>query len=141
MCFFDSFNNIVYTTEDAGEFHRHELIHLLNSVYPNAHPILLSGLSVYTNSSNSHLGEPLLYHFKKLEKRIKLNSTLNLADWDNIHHEDLESEPYYIIGALLVDCIVEKGGVNLLKESLAYGSRNEDVYHFLKINSTLIKRR
>ena len=128
--FYDTFNNIIYTTEDSGAFHEHELIRSINSSYPEAHSILLSGLSVYTDSDNSHLGKPLLFHLKKLKHRIDLNPDLDLKDWDNIKNEDLLSEPFYIIGAIMVDYILEKDGIDLLKKSLSVGSSNEDVYNF-----------
>ena len=128
--FYDTFNNIIYTTEDSGAFHKHELIRSINSSYPEAHSILLSGLSVYTDSDNSHLGKPLLFHLKKLKHRIDLNPDLDLKDWNNIKSEDLLSEPYYIIGAIMVDFMLEKGGIDLLKKSLSVGSSNEDVYNF-----------
>lgn len=92
----------------------------------------MSGLSVYTDSDNSHLGKPLLFHLKKLKHRIDLNPDLDLKDWNNIKSEDLLSEPYYIIGAIMVDFMLEKGGIDSLKKSLNAGTSNEGVYNFFK---------
>lgn len=130
--FYDTFNNIVYTTQISGEFHEHELIHIINSKFPDAHSILLSGLSVYTDSYNSHLGKPLLYHLQKLKTRLEEDPNLDLKEWDNIKSEDSESEPYYIIGAIMIDYMLRNGGIDCLKNALNFGSSNEDIYTFFE---------
>ncbi len=136
--FYDKYNNIVYTTIYSGEFHKHELIHVINSKYSCAHSILLSGLSVYTNSKNSSLGKPFLYHIRKIQKLINSTPNINLTNWDNIDH-DFETEPYFFIGAILVHIILEKGGIDLLKEALDFGSTNEDLLDFFLLRLDLNK--
>ncbi|MDR6301652.1 hypothetical protein [Mesonia maritima] len=130
--FFDKINNIVYTIEDSGANHKHELIHLINSKFPEAHYLLLSGLSVYTKSQNSSLGKPFLYHIKKINERIKKNSNLNLTDFNSIKSNDSVTEPIYFIGAIMCDLILQQGGIELLKEALKAGNKDEQLFQFFE---------
>ncbi|MCH8535742.1 MAG: hypothetical protein LAT51_11780 [Flavobacteriaceae bacterium] len=128
--FFDDLNRIVYTTRDAGVFHKHELIHLINTKYPKAHPLLLSGLSVYTNSENSSMGKPFLYHVKILNHRFTSDPTIKLTNWNSLSNQDSITEPFYFLGAILCDLILEKGGLDLLKKALASIQSDDDLLHF-----------
>jgi len=137
--FFDDENRIVYTIQESGEFHKHELIHLINTKFPNAHPILLSGLSVYTDSKNSHLGNSFVFHIKELNNYISTNPSIDLTNWDNIQRTNSTTEPYYFIGAVLCHLILEEGEIDLLKKALSTVSSNEDVYGFFENELSLEK--
>lgn len=128
--FFDKQNNIVYTIEASGALHKHELIHLINNRYPNANPILLSGLSVYTDNENSSLGKPFLYHIKKIQQRIVSSPAIDLSNWWDMKNIDNITEPLYFIGAILCDIILEQGGIGLLKDALNSGTSDENLLNF-----------
>lgn len=130
--FFDDENRIVYTIQESGVFHKHELIHLINIKYPNAHPLLLSGISVYNNSENSHLGESFLFHIVELNKTFNANPSIDLTDWDNIKRSNSTTEPFYFLGAVLCDLILTEGGIELFKSALNSISSNTDLFDFFE---------
>lgn len=131
--FFDEINHIVYTTKGAGFFHKHELIHLINTKYPKAHPLLLSGLSVYSDSENSSMGKSFMYHIKKLNQRFISNPNIKLTDWNSLSSEDSITEPFYFLGAIICDLILETGGLDLLKKALYSIQSDGDLLHFAEV--------
>jgi len=138
--FFDSQNSIVYSNSNAGEYHMHELIHVINTKYTNANHLLLSGLSVYTNDKNSHLGKPFLHYMYRIQNYINANPKFDLANFDKLPQIE-EIDTYYFVGALIADIILEKGGVELLKESLNSGVENTDLLLFLEKELGLNKQK
>ena len=129
--FFDSKNNIIYTTIRNGENHKHELIHRINIQYPHAHYLLLSGLSIYSNQKNTHIG----YSYSELF--TKFNDYYN--EHKTVKPVLIDAEPFdkkisidYLIGAIVIDAILEKGGIDLLLKSLDTLETDEDLYNFLE---------
>jgi hypothetical protein len=129
--FFDVSNNIVYSNSKVGEYHMHELIHVINTKYTNANYLLLMGLSVYTNDKNAHLTKPFIYHALNVQKYLQKNVSLDLTDFENLPQIP-GSDLNYFVGALIVDAILEKGGISLLKEALQNTEEEKDLLEFLK---------
>ncbi|SFI40217.1 hypothetical protein [Halpernia frigidisoli] len=131
--FYDIKNDIVYTSKFYGEFHKHELIHLINKKYPQAHYLLNTGLSIYNGGENVHKD----YNFKTLLQKFNnyyiqnSNVTLDLFNLNNFE-KDIQID--YLIGAIIDDAILEKGGLTLLKETLTNVKTDEDLYSFIKNN-------
>ncbi|HAY3536640.1 hypothetical protein HZQ12_15625 [Elizabethkingia anophelis] len=99
--FFDSQNKIIYTTTFSGENHKHELIHLINIKYPNAHFWLTSGFSVYNNSDNAHIGKSLAWHCQKISDFIKEHPDFNFLDEEKEIKLEKTSVDYFVGTALI----------------------------------------
>ncbi|WP_141675472.1 hypothetical protein [Formosa haliotis] len=138
--FFDSINNIVYTIEESGAFHKHELIHLINKKFPKANPILLSGLSIYTDSPNCLLGKPFIYHVGKVQEIIENNPNIDLSNWWDVKRVDSITEPLYVTGAILCDIILEFGGIEFFKDALQSGYEDQDLLNFFDTKMGLTKK-
>lgn len=138
--FFDIQNSIVYSNSNAGEYHMHELIHVINSKYTKANYLLLSGLSVYTNDKKSHLGKPFLHYMDRIQNYINANPEIDLANFEKLPQIE-EIDTYYFVGALIADIILEKEGIELLKEALNSGVENTDLLLFLENKIGLNKQK
>jgi hypothetical protein len=129
--YFDTKNNIVLATSFSGEDYKHELIHLINKKYPNAYYLLLTGLSVYHSSNNANLGKSskevlkIFNNFLK-ENEVELSFTSNFPKINN------EIGTEYVIGNILIDTILEKGDLYLLKYTLENITNKEQLTSFIK---------
>ncbi|WP_291284900.1 hypothetical protein [Flavobacterium sp.] len=130
--FYDDSNNIIYSTVKAGEFHSHELIHAINSKYPNASSMLLSGLSIYTTDEKSHLGKPFLVGLAKVQAYLEKNPNIDLLNFEKLPQTE-GTDLYYYVGALIADAVLKKGGINLLKDALNCGKEDADLVEFLHL--------
>ena len=132
--YFESDNNFVFATKKGGANHYHELTHFINKFYPNANSLLLTGLSAYISGKKAHFGKPLEYHIKRVNKYLQSHPHIDLSDPFAFYTMDNETNPQYVIGALLCDLIIEKEGKNgLLKVFQNYGS-NEELLDYLNKN-------
>jgi hypothetical protein len=138
--FYDTHNSIVYSNSKIGEYFMHELIHVINAKYVNANYLLLSGLSVYTNDKNTHLGKPFLHYIDRIQNYINVNPKIDLANFEKSPQID-EIDTYYFVGALIVDIILEKGGIELLKEALNSGVEDNELLLFLENKVGLDKQK
>ncbi|QLL59102.1 hypothetical protein [Empedobacter falsenii] len=129
--YFDKENNILLSTFYAGENYQHEIIHLINKKFPNAHYLLLTGLSVYHKSKNANIGRSLDEVFKDFDKFIINNSNYNLSFTGKFPKINNRTSSEYIISAILIDLILEKGGVDLLKKGLITIKTDEELNNFL----------
>lgn len=128
--FFDSYNNIVYTTQNYGEAHYHELIHSINEKYPKAHYLLLSGLAIYHNDKNVLSLNSYIDIFMALNRYI-VNNKIKTIDIFNFPTYNSTIAGDYMSGAILIDIILQKGGIELLKEALKEINTDEDVVDFI----------
>lgn len=131
--FFDSYNNIIYATQLAGENHQHELTHIINKYFPKANDLLLIGLSAYFGEENSHNGKPILYHIKRVNDYLKAHPEVDLNKPNDFWKLDNETNPQYVIGALLCNLAIEKGNIKLLKAFLNNSKSNEELLNFIEI--------
>ena len=130
--FYDVENKIIYATQFAGENHQHELTHIINEYFPNANPLVLTGLSAYFGDENAHKGKPLIYHIKRVNDYLKLNTQIDLNEPYNFWKLDEETNPQYVIGALLCNITIKKGGIDLLKRFLNNSKTEEDFLNFIE---------
>ena len=128
--FFDSHNNIIYTTQNYGEAHYHELIHSINEKYPNAHYLLLSGLAIYHNDDNVLFLNNYNDLFMSLNRYI-LHNNIKSIDIFNFPTFDSSITGDYMSGAILIDVILQNGGIELLKEALKEIKTDDDVNNFI----------
>ena len=130
--FFDSYNNIIYATQLAGENHQHELTHVINNYFPKANDLLLTGLSAYYGAENAHKGKPLIYHVKRVNNYLKFHPEIDLNQPNDFWKLDEETNPQYVIGAIICSLIIEKGNTVLLKEFLNNSKTNEELLKFME---------
>lgn len=134
--YFESKNNFIFATQKAGENHYHEITHFINEFYPNANQLLLTGISAYISKDKAHFGKPLIYHTKRVNDYLKKNKEINLSKPFDFYSLDDATNPQYVIGAILCDLIVEKGGKKLLINAFNNTKTDEDLIKFLDKNIT-----
>jgi hypothetical protein len=125
----DIANKIAYSN-GCGEYYPHELIHLfLNPRYPNAHTWFIEGFCTYFGYSR---GKTLDWHKQKLKNHLKnhpdidLNNLLELANIDNL------TDCRYVFGGYFIQLAYEKGGADMVKQLLSFGSSDEEFYKALE---------
>lgn len=129
--YFESDNNFVFATKKGGANHYHEITHFINTFYPKANDLLLTGLSAYISGDKAHYGKSLKYHIDRVENYLKTNKEVDLSNPFDFYFMDEETNPQYVIGALLCDIIIEKKGKEgLLKVFEKYGT-NEELLNYL----------
>ncbi|WP_300670207.1 hypothetical protein [Soonwooa sp.] len=132
--YFESKNNFIYATQKSGENHYHEITHFINEFYPNANELLLTGISAYISKDKAHFGKPLIYHTKRVNEYLKKNKEINLSKPFDFYSLDNATNPQYVIGAILCDLILEKGGKKLLINAFNNTKTDEDLIKFLDKN-------
>ena len=130
--FFDKYNNIIYATSFAGENHQHEITHFINNYFPNANELLLTGLSAYWGEENAHKGKPLLYSIKRVNEYLKNHPEIDLNKPNEFWKLDEETNPQYVIGALICDLAIEKDGIKMLKDILNNSKTDEELLSFIE---------
>jgi len=130
--FYDSFNNIIYATAFAGENHQHEITHFINNYFPNANELLLTGLSAYWGEENAHKGKPLIYSIKRVNEYLKTHLEIDLNNPNEFWKLDEDTNPQYVIGALICDIAIEKGGIEMLKKFLINSKSDEEFHSFIE---------
>lgn len=130
--FFDRYNNIIYATAFAGENHQHEITHFINNYFPNANELLLTGLSAYWGEENAHKGKPLLYSIKRVNQYLKSHPEIDLNKPNEFWKLDEETNPQYVIGALICDLAIEKDGIKMLKNILNNSKTDEELLNFIE---------
>lgn len=132
--FFDDYNNIIYATALAGENHQHELIHIINKHYPNAHSYLLVGISSYWGDDTAHAAKPLIYHIKRLNSYLKQHPEIDLNHLNSKEASmmDFETNPMYVYGALLIDIILKRSGTEGLRKVMLKKMSDEELIRFYR---------
>jgi len=129
--YFESQNNFVFATNKGGANHYHELTHFINKFYPKANELLLTGISAYISKDKAHFGKPLQYHTKRIDSYLKKHPEIDLSSPFDFYFMDDETNPQYVIGALLCDLIIERKGKNGLLETFKKYSTNEELLNHL----------
>lgn len=130
--FFDNYNNIIYATASAGENHQHEITHVINNYFPNANELLLTGLSAYWGEENAHNGKPLLHSVKRVNEYLKNHPEIDLNKPNEFWKLDEETNPQYVVGAIICDIAIEKGGISMLKRFLNKSKSEEEFLLFIE---------
>jgi hypothetical protein len=130
--FYDAENKIIYATQLAGENHKHELTHIINDYFPNANELLLTGLSAYWGEESAHKGKPLLYSVKRVNEYLKNHPEIDLNKPNDFWKLDEDTNPQYVIGAIICDMAFEKGGITMLKDFLNNSKSLEEFLLFIE---------
>lgn len=130
--YYDNVNKIIYSNFTQGELYKHELIHSINSHYPNAHSYLLSGIAAYIDDAGS-LGKPERYHIKRYLDHIEKAET-DLNNFCQINYFDETTFPLYVFGATICNAILRKGGLQLLKKAMSKTKNDDQLISFLVEN-------
>lgn len=136
--YFESKNNFIFATEKAGANHYHEITHFINKHFPKANYLLLMGISAYLGKEKAHFGKPLIYHTKRVNKYLLENKQIDLSTPTNFNQLDDNTNPQYVIGALLCDLILEKGGKTELINAFKNTKTEKDLINYF--NSKILKK-
>ena len=118
--FFDKYNYIIYSS--YGEYHLHEIVHVINNKFPNAHPVFLAGISALWGG---HFGKEIEEHYKRLYDDVTLNK-IDLSKILGYTYIDENTSPIYVYGAIFCKEAIEKGGVEKLSKLFSYGKSKEE---------------
>ena len=130
--YFETKNNFIFVTEKAGANHYHEITHYINKYFPNANELLLTGISAYISKDKAHFGKSLIYHTKRVNEYLLLHKEIDLSKPFDFYKLDEKTNPQYVIGALLCDLILEKGGKKELISAFQKTKTDVDLLNFLK---------
>ena len=136
--YFEEKNNFIFATEKAGANHFHEITHFINKHFPNSNELLLTGISAYFSKDKAHLGKPLIYHTKRVNEYLEKHQEINLSKPFDFFELDENTNPQYVIGAVLCDLILEKGGKAELISAFNSTKTDEDFLRYL--NSKILKK-
>ena len=75
--------------------------------------------------------KPFLHYIDRIQNYINANPKIDLANFEELPQID-EIDTYYFVGALIADIILEKGGIELLKEALNSGVEDNELLLFLE---------
>jgi hypothetical protein len=125
--FYDAINHIIYSTSQSGESNQHEIVHVMNERFPNAHGLLLAGIAAYWGGDNANFGKPLIYHLKRVNEYLLQHQDIDLNEFTEFYSMDSKTNPQYVIGAIICDEAMRKGGVDKLKKMLNAGTTDEQL--------------
>lgn len=119
----DSRNGIIYSG-GGGEYYPHELAGIyLNPLFPNANGELLAGLIALYGGS---FGHPLKYHYRRANRYLKLHPGINLSDFmSDFSFLDQKTSPVYVMGGLICQLVLAKGGIKELRRFLRLDTRTD----------------
>ncbi|MEC5395994.1 hypothetical protein [Bergeyella sp. RCAD1439] len=129
--YFEEKNNFIFATEKTGANHFHEITHFINKHFPNGNELLLTGISAYISKDKAHFGKPLIYHTKKVNEYLQKHQEINLSKPFDFFELDENTNPQYVIGAVLCDLILEKGGKEELISAFKSTKTDEDLLIYL----------
>gem|GEM_PF-511130 len=125
--FYDEINHIIYSTSQGGESNQHEIVHVMNERFPNGHGLLLAGIAAYWGGENANFGKPLIYHLKRVNEYLVQHQEIDLNEFTEFYSMDSKTNPQYVIGAVICDEALKKGGIEKLKIMLNAGSTDEEL--------------
>ena len=130
---FDRMNFIIYVDSVHGENYQHEIARLINPTYPNAHFLIIQGLSEYVNTSQKQFGLSHRAHYGRMKEWLDAHLDADLTDMDNkFYTMDNQTSPAYLVGKIVCHELFKKGGYQALKRALATGKDDSDFYGLLK---------
>lgn len=136
--YFESKNNYIFGTEKAGANHYHEITHFINKFYPNAHYLLLTGISAYLSGEKAHFGKSLTYHTRRVDDYLDKNQQIDLSQPFDFYRLDENTNPQYVIGGIICDLIIERTGQSGLKEAFSNTKTDQELVEFL--NKKILKK-
>lgn len=130
---FDRRNFIIYGDSVHGENYQHEIARLINPTYPNAHFLIIQGLSEYVNTSQKQFGLSHRAHYGRMKEWLDAHLDADLTDMDDkFYTMDNQTSPAYLVGKIVCHELFKKGGYQALKRALATGKDDSDFYGLLK---------
>ena len=130
---FDRRNFIIYGDSVHGENYQHEIARLINPTYPNAHFLIIQGLSEYVNTSQKQFGLSHRAHYGRMKEWLDAHLDADLTDMDNkFYTMDNQTSPAFLVGKIVCHELFKKGGYQALKRALATGKDDSDFYGLLK---------
>ena len=130
---FDRRNFIIYGDSVHGENYQHEIARLINPTYPNAHFLIIQGLSEYVNTSQKQFGLSHRTHYGRMKAWLDAHPDADLTDMDDkFYTMDNQTSPAYLVGKIVCHELFKKGGYQALKRALATGKDDSDFYGLLK---------
>ncbi len=116
----------------AGENHYHALTHIINEHFPKCHPLLMAGISAYWSKEKAHRGKPLIFHIKRFNEYLLKHPEIDLNKVADVYEMDNQTNPQYVLGALLCDKALRMGGMAQLKALFNSGTKDQDLYAAIK---------
>jgi len=130
--FCDRLNNIIYANAKGGEYYQHELVRLINNFFPKAHGMFINGLSEYFNESRTQLGLPFIEIFRRMDEYLLKNPDQDLCDIQSpFYTMDNVIAPHYMVGMIVCQLVIEKGGIKLLKKGMNCTGTDNDFLNFI----------
>ena len=129
--YYESKNNFIFATSQGGEAHYHELTHYINAFFPKAHELLLTGISAYLGGEKAHFGKPLEYHTKRVSEYLQQHPEIDLSKFTEFYTMDSETNPQYVIGAILCDLIIQHSGKTGLIDAFNNTENDEKLYRLI----------
>lgn len=129
----DVVNRIIYAGNNS-EFYPHEVVHLYTKelFYYKYHRWIDEGLATFLGGSR---GKDLDWHLEQLRTFLIDNPDFQLNEISELHtlsNGNYSTEFRYAIGGLLVREIYEQEGIKGVKESLQFGSKEDDFYRLIE---------
>lgn len=132
--FFDKENYFIYSSQ--GEYHLHEIVHVINNKFLKAHSVFLAGISALWGG---HFGKEIEAHYSSFIHDVKEND-INLEEILDYTYIDESTSPIYIYGALFCKEAIDKGGIKKLEKLFSYGRSKNDFYIALEKELGLSKK-
>lgn len=130
---FDKRNFIIYGDSVHGENYQHEIARLINPTYPNAHFLIIQGLSEYVNTSQKQFGLSHRTHYGRMKAWLDAHPNADLTNMDDkFYTMDNQTSPAYLVGKIVCHELFKKGGYQALKRALTTGKDDSDFYGLLK---------
>lgn len=126
----DTSNNIIYSNSTKGEFYEHEMMRLINPFYPNAHRLFLNGLSEYYTEDKMMRGVSIKEHFRRFDEYLDAHPEIDLKELDTFNAGNL-AEVNYLLGLVIVDMTIDKGGYDLLKEAMKTVNTDDQMREYI----------
>lgn len=126
----DTDNKIIYSNSTKGEFYEHEMVRLLNPFYGETHRLFLNGLSEYYTEDKMMRGVSIKEHFRRFDEYLDAHPEIDLKDLDTFDAGNL-AEVNYLLGHVIVNLTLEKGGYDLLKVAMKSVTTDDEMREFI----------
>ena len=113
-----------------GEYYAHEIIHLINNSYPYCHTLIKMGLAAYIDDAGS-ASKSSFFLVAKL-KQYSTKRIVNLQDFSTVQYNDEYTDVRYSIGAVMVNSLMRKGGLQLLIECMTKSKDDTELKNFFR---------
>ena len=106
------------------------MMRLINPFYPNAHRLFLNGLSEYYTEDKMMRGVSIKEHFRRFDEYLDAHPEIDLKELDTFNAGNL-AEVNYLLGLVIVDMTIDKGGYDLLKEAMKTVNTDDQMREYI----------